>query len=326
MAQGFILAAGYGSRLFPLTRFRSKPALPFLGRPLIQYSLELLDRAGIERIAINLHHRPDSVRRAVGERKVLYSEETAILGTSGALYPIRDWIDDDTLLICNGKIYFEGDLKRILEFHRAEKALVTLLLLPWRGGEGFNPVFLDPERNVTGFGQEGPGPSPQFPHVFSGIHVWDRSVLDELGPGPSDSVRDLYPKLIEAKRTLKGFLSTDFWCESSLPERYLRNSFQVLKRRGSSVVGVQAAPGRRAIAGDELQLGKDVALRECILWDRVTVGSGSTLSEVIATDDVRIPAGARLERVLITPAFDTAGLERQPSRLGENLLWPLENR
>ena len=57
-----ILAAGYGTRLWPLTIDRTKPAIPFLGKPLVGYVAEYLSRYGCREVVVNLHHRPESVR------------------------------------------------------------------------------------------------------------------------------------------------------------------------------------------------------------------------------------------------------------------------
>ena len=65
--KAMILAAGFGTRLWPLTAGRTKPALPFLNRPLIAYTIEYLKRHGVEDLIINLHHEPDSVSAQVGD-------------------------------------------------------------------------------------------------------------------------------------------------------------------------------------------------------------------------------------------------------------------
>ena len=64
--RAMILAAGYGTRLWPLTEDRTKPAIPFLGRPLVGYVAEYLAGYGFSDVVVNLHHRPESVREALG--------------------------------------------------------------------------------------------------------------------------------------------------------------------------------------------------------------------------------------------------------------------
>ena len=88
--RAMILSAGYGTRLWPLTEDRTKPAIPILGKPLVGYVAEYLAQYGCKEIVVNLHHRPESVRRALGDGsrfgvKLHYIEEPVILGTSGAI-------------------------------------------------------------------------------------------------------------------------------------------------------------------------------------------------------------------------------------------------
>ena len=85
--RAIVLSAGYGTRLWPLTEDRTKPAIPILGKPLVGYVAEYLAGYGIDEIVVNLHHRPESVRRALGDGarfgvKLHYVEEPVILGTS----------------------------------------------------------------------------------------------------------------------------------------------------------------------------------------------------------------------------------------------------
>src|SRR5215203_6192937 len=93
--RAMILAAGYGTRLWPLTIDRTKPAIPFMGRPLIGYVAEYLAGYGFDNIVVNLHHQPESVRAALGDGGAFgvrfhYVEEPVILGTSGAIGNARD--------------------------------------------------------------------------------------------------------------------------------------------------------------------------------------------------------------------------------------------
>src|SRR5213593_3681246 len=113
--KGMILAAGYGERLWPLTADRTKPALPVLGKPLVGYVAEYLARFGIEDVIVNLHHEPDSVRRALGDGSQFgvhleYVHEPKILGTSGALDNARSLLESDTFVVINGKLVTNIDL------------------------------------------------------------------------------------------------------------------------------------------------------------------------------------------------------------------------
>src|SRR5262245_7419732 len=150
--KAMILAAGFGTRLWPLTAGRTKPALPFLNRPLIAYTIEYLKRHGVEDLIINLHHEPDSVRTQIGDGsdygvRIDYSvEEPEILGTSGALDRVRNQLDKETFVVINGKIITDIDLGAAIAAHRDRNALATLVLLPNHNRERFSEV------KVTGDG------------------------------------------------------------------------------------------------------------------------------------------------------------------------------
>src|SRR5256885_13516524 len=107
--RAMILAAGFGTRLWPLTIDRTKPAIPFLNKPLIAYSVEYLRSFNITEMVVNLHHHGESIRRALGTgasfgAEIHYSEETEILGTSGALDHARHLLEDETFVVMNGKV------------------------------------------------------------------------------------------------------------------------------------------------------------------------------------------------------------------------------
>src|SRR5678815_3833346 len=154
--RAIVLSAGYGTRLWPLTEDRTKPAIPISGKPLVGYVAEYIASYGFDDIVVNLHHRPESVRSALGDGsrfgvKLHYVEEPVILGTSGALDNTRAFFSDETFLAINGKIITDIDLKAALDTHREMKALATLVLLQNTKRERFSVVDID-RRSVTGFG------------------------------------------------------------------------------------------------------------------------------------------------------------------------------
>src|SRR5919107_3891771 len=132
--RAMILAAGYGTRLWPLTIDRAKPAIPFMTRPLVGYVAEYLAGYGFDDVVVNLYHRPESVREALGDGsrfgvRLLYVEEPEILGTGGAIDNARSLLDDgDAFVVINGKLATDIDLSAALETHRRERALATLVL------------------------------------------------------------------------------------------------------------------------------------------------------------------------------------------------------
>src|SRR5512145_2816253 len=235
--KAMILAAGFGTRLWPLTVGRTKPALPFLNRPLIAYTIEYLKRHGVEDLIVNLHHEPDSVREQIGDGsdygvRINYSvEEPEILGTSGALDRVRDQLDKETFVVINGKIITDIDLGAALATHRRRKALATLVLLPNHERERFSEVKITEDGRVSefaGFPESG-GPrssilDPRPPLMFTGIHILEPAVFDYIPRAVfSDSVRDVYPKAMADGKIIAAHVADggSLWRELSTIERYL---------------------------------------------------------------------------------------------------------
>ena len=131
-----ILAAGFCTRLFPLTIDRTKPAIPFLGKPLVGYVAEYVAKFGINDVVVNLHHQPQSVIAALGDGSdfgvsINYTiEDPMILGTAGALDNARQYLETGTFLIVNGKIITDIDIAAALETHRQSGAIATMVLKP----------------------------------------------------------------------------------------------------------------------------------------------------------------------------------------------------
>ncbi len=155
--KAMILAAGFGTRLFPLTIDRTKPAIPFLGKPLVGYVAEYVAKFGFKDVVVNLHHQPESVKKALGNGddfgvKIHYTiEEPKILGTAGALDNARSLLEDETFLIVNGKIITDIDISAALETHRKTGALATMVLIENKKRERFSIVETEGD-SVTGFG------------------------------------------------------------------------------------------------------------------------------------------------------------------------------
>ncbi len=127
--RALILAAGFGTRLWPLTIGRTKPAIPLLNQPLISYTINYLREYGFDDLMINLHHEPASVVDQIGDGsrygvRITYSiEEPDILGTSGALDRVREFFCESGFVVVNGKIVTEIDLHAALSTHRAANAI-----------------------------------------------------------------------------------------------------------------------------------------------------------------------------------------------------------
>ncbi|MGH9881825.1 MAG: sugar phosphate nucleotidyltransferase [Pyrinomonadaceae bacterium] len=302
--RAMILSAGYGTRLWPLTEDRTKPAIPILGKPLVGYVAEYLSRSGCGDIAVNLHHRPASVRSALGDgsrfgAKLHYVDEPVILGTSGALDNARGFFEDETFIVVNGKIITDIDLNKALETHRQSQAIATLVLLPNFNRERFTVVETE-DGLVKGFGSmparvASPGESP--PLMFTGIQILEPRIFDYIPRGVfSHSTTDVYPQSMARGERIAAHVATGKWYELSTIQRYLAISLMLLAEDEENVFA-----GKRSVIAD----GAEVS--DAILWDNVVVEPGARVSRAILGDDVRIPEGESITDAAVVRAELVAG-------------------
>ena len=321
--RAIVLSAGYGTRLWPLTEDRTKPAIPILGKPLVGYVAEYLATYGINEIVVNLHHRPDSVRKALGDGgkfgvKLHYVEEPEILGTSGALDNTRDFFERETFVVINGKIITDIDLNAALETHRRMRALATLVLLPNTRRERFSVVETEDGRIKRFAGMPVAKDDGPTPLMFTGIHILEPRIFDYIPRGVfSDSVIHVYPQAIVNGETVAAHVASGKWRELSTLSRYLDISIELLKEAHMPY-----------IAGSGADINQSATVTDCIFWDNVAVGSGARLNRVVLADSVTIPAGETIENAVVVPRTLVEGKTRPEKALpghfqGENFIVPV---
>lgn len=321
--RAIVLSAGYGTRLWPLTEDRTKPAIPILGKPLVGYVAEYLAGYGIDEIVVNLHHRPDSVRRALGDGsrfgvKLHYVEEPVILGTSGALDNTREFFEHDTFVVVNGKIITDIDLNAAFETHRKANAIATLVLLSNTRRERFSVVQTEAGR-ITGFGgmpvADGGGETPL---MFTGIHILEPRIFEYVPRGIfSDSVTDVYPKAMEKGESIAAHVASGKWRELSTLKRYLDISLELLKEEGKSIV-----------AGVNANIAASATVSDAVLWDNVEVGAGARVQRAVLADNVKISANEVIENAVVVPRSLVEGKKPPEKALpghfqGESFIVPL---
>lgn len=320
-----ILAAGYGTRLWPLTIDRAKPAIPFMGRPLVGYMAEYLGRYGFDDVVVNLHHRPESVRGALGDGsrfgvRLHYVEEPVILGTSGAIQNARALLDDgDPFVVVNGKLATDIDLAAALGTHRRTRALATLVLRPNPARERYSVVHTEGGL-VKGFGGF-PAPGAEggeAPLMFTGIQVFDQRVFDYIPRGVfSHSVTDVFLPAIERGDTVAAHVAGGQWYELSTVRRYLETSVALMRAEGRDVelgAGSTVAPGAEVSAS--------------VLWEGVEVRPGARVRRAVLGAGVVVEGGETFEEVAVVRAELAAGEERPEKGLagevrGSNFVAPL---
>lgn len=308
-----VLAAGLGLRLRPLSARIAKPVVPVLNRPLLHWTLLRLAEAGVRDVVINTHHRPASVTRALGDGsrfglRLRYSHERELLGTGGALRRAQAWLGDGPILVVNGDVLFDFDLRALIARHRAGTAVATLGLLRNPDPLRYGPVVSARDGRILAIAGQ-PGPARGTLSLFSGLHVLEGRLLARLPRGRSDSVRDLYWPLLAEGALLQGVRLRGAWYDLGAPPLYRAAHVNLLRRgfggvshgmlvAGSARVDADARL-RSTVVGAQCRIAAGACLTGSVLWERVTIGARAVVTDSILASDVRIAAGARVASCVV---------------------------
>jgi mannose-1-phosphate guanylyltransferase len=290
----FVLGAGLGTRLRPLTERRPKPLIPVANRPLITYAFDHLLGSGIENLIVNTHWRaeayplrfPDSSYR--GAPLVFREERPEILETAGGIWNVRDLIGEEPFVVYNGDILCDLPLDPAIRAHFSSGNEVTLIL---RSQGGPLQVAFDPENGrVTDIGgRVDSSAGPRF--LFTGIYVVNPAFIRRIPPGEKLGVIPIFCEMIREGAPLGGIVIDDGqWWDLGARAQYLA-AHAALALSGSSpwidpsarVSSTAKIRGATAI-GAGAKVGEHASLYDSIVWEGAEIASGTMLNHCIVTD------------------------------------------
>ena len=189
--KAFLLAAGHGTRLRPLTDTLPKCLVPIQGVPLLDIWLEVCRRAGISDLFVNLNAHADAVRMALSNHKnglkIRLSEEQVLLGSAGTLRANREWLaSEPEFWVLYSDVLTTFDLTKIMDFHRRTRPAATIGLYQVKDPSRCGVVLFDDKKVVHDFEEKPVHPKGNW--VFSGLLIATPELLDTI---PSESPVDL---------------------------------------------------------------------------------------------------------------------------------------
>ena len=236
--EGFLLAAGQGLRMGPLSRCLPKPAWTLRGRPLLQWGADALRAHGIHAIGCNAHLLPERLAAVAGGLAVF--PEPTLLGSAGGLRHARGRVAAE-LLTWNADVWAEAvPFDWLRSAHRQARATLSWLLVPYPGGD-WNPVWLDDRDRVLPKGVVG----PRGPFHFTGAAAWSPEALALLPEGPSE-VNDLRPRLADDPGGHLGVVVEPFpWCEVGTADALIAAAAQLAPEQEGRLSGCYVHPTAR---------------------------------------------------------------------------------
>ncbi|HXJ19376.1 MAG TPA: NDP-sugar synthase [Polyangia bacterium] len=310
-----LLAAGRSTRLGALGLALPKPLVPVCGHPAIAYGLHAAARAGARRVVVNVFHRGDLVRAALGpiwrgpagELEVQYTVESELLGTGGGVANAAAVLGPGPVLVMNAKVVADLDLAAFVSAHQPA-ASATMLLRHDPDPQRWGAIGVDATGRVVSILDTR---SPRAPEgevtlrMFTGVQVLGPALRERLRPIFSDLIREAYvPALLEGE-TIRAVTLPGYFAEHSTPERYLAGNLALLRQPSL----LRDPPGRLTGIDPGARIDPTAHLVQPIrIAAGVEIGAGAQVGpDVVVDAGARVAAGARLRRAVVWSGTTATG-------------------
>ena len=325
--KAMVLAAGFGTRLRPLTHRLPKPLFPILGKPVLEHTLHLLARQEVRDVTVNLHHLPETIEKRIGTAASLgihlhYSREEAILGTAGGILRARRFLDGGPFVVLNSDIVTDIDLAPVLEFHRQNQSALTMVLTDANVTGIHDPIELDEHNRVVHLVGASSKNLPETTSqvTFTGIQILEPDIFDRIPTNQfCGTTSDVYPQMIEDGLPVYGYRHTGYWQDMGTREQYLEVHRDALDGKVSlpgaapsthtphanitgpvwfgrgCVISPEAQIGPYAVLGDGCRVDTGAVIRNSVLWDGVHIESAARVEGCVIAEGVTVSRSAVFE-------------------------------
>lgn len=306
MIKAFILAAGFGERLRPITSHIPKPLLPVLGKPVIERLVERVLAVPVARVGVNAHYKAEMFGQWAETSdyadKIELHHEQKILGTGGALKNAERFLRGSTFLVHNADIFSDINLRVLIETHISGGNVATLAV---HNHHSFNNVRIDKGGRLLSVGDNQPQGRGSRRVAFTGVAVYSPEFLDLLPAGKS-SVIDAWLRALMLGLNVG---TVDFpgcrWTDIGTAEAFSSFVFSLLKEEGEVLyihpeVDCRGAElGARTVIEGGCIIEKKASIRGSILLPGAKVREGSQIENAIIGPDYTIS----LKETLAIPSF-----------------------
>jgi mannose-1-phosphate guanylyltransferase len=236
--QAFLLAAGFGTRVKPISNYFPKPLFPILNMPTIEYLISYFRSLGIVKFSVNTHHLPLNLEKAVkglvpSDCSVSFSREKKILGTGGGIKRMLHKArmkPGETIIASNCDLVCNFDMDLIVEKHWKSGSAISLVFIPHRSG--YSRVAVDSAGFVQSFLHRSPLTKGGVKYgLFTGIHILTKSLMPEMPDKASFCIiEDYYKPLVKNGYRINAIFAEGEWFDTGDLQKYKKTNDALLGR------------------------------------------------------------------------------------------------
>ena len=311
MTIGILLVGGFGTRLKPLTNQTPKPMLPVGGLPVTEHQLLAAKKAGITTVILATSYLSEVFIPYFGDgskwgMKLKYAVEKEPLGTGGAIRNAAELIDleaakaaDEEFVIFNGDVLSHHSIAAQLEFHRKNKADITLHLINVADARAFGCVPTDDQGRVTAFLEKMDNPVTNA--INAGCYVFSPSVIAEIPLNKVVSVeRETFPNLVNSGRPVFGYNEQSYWLDIGTPAALFKGSRDLVN--GAFAAGEGTTFGLGGLATGGSSIGANCEIGSGVTIDNSIIGDGAQIRDSFILHGSEVQAGAQIVSKYLSPS------------------------
>ena len=282
----FLLCAGYGQRLRPLTERIAKPALTFLGKSALEINKKKIEPLNPDRWLANTHHLPEQIESLAKSLGLEVLHEPEILGTGGCLYNASSILEKyDSFLVHNADLIHTIDLQGLLNRHLTSGALATLAGISHPHHNTLSVSTSGQLLGVHGY--------RNFKHqsgnqqlTFSGVAIYRREFLRFVGPGAED-IKPFWIAALDAGESIHVVdCSAAHWHDFGSPQglweaaKYVMDSNQEFSFNYPST-----ANGKPCVGNEAGQTDLPEGLQNVLIYEKIKSFQGVSKKNCILGSD-----------------------------------------
>jgi mannose-1-phosphate guanylyltransferase len=333
---GFLLAAGLGTRFRPFSDILPKPAIPLLNVPLGFYNLHLLQQLGVDNFTLNTHHLPEKIREvftcgATAGLKINYSDEQPeILGSGGGIKKAQKFLQGQgTFAVSNADCVTSFGVADGLEFHKSENALATMIVIQHpEAGKKYGAVWVDDKNQVLAISKTKPQEGARPMH-FVGIHFMQDEIFNYFPEGPCSIMENVYLPALKRGEKILAYEKVGAWYDGGSLDDYLcatkdlieclsnlqhspfffslfRRFWPDFDQRPNIWEGVDSehllplGSSSKILIGNHCRIHDSVRVNGfAVIGDGAVIERGVVLEDAVVAPNVRVTEGSQLKRTLV---------------------------
>ena len=324
--KAMVLAAGFGTRLQPLTHVLPKPMFPVLGRPLLSHTFDILESANITDVAVNVHHLPDFIinyfeKQKLHDLNLHFSREEKILGTAGGIKKMEGFLEGGPFILINSDIITNIKLDKVIDFHKKNNSKLTLVVRQDIFPEQYDSIEICKDGRIVHFvgasSMNIPGNTTRV--MFTGIQIIEPEIFKRIPEGQfCGTTESIFPQMIQDEVPVYGYLHNGYWKDMGNRESYLQVNADALDEKvflkGISPndtnhsfiippilvgrnchIAENSKIGPHSVIGPNCTIKNGAVIENSVLWEGVTIGADSTVKRSVIAKNRTIGDGKNIK-------------------------------